>query len=74
MLSELNRSSVQSEKLAFAEAMTLQATDSADDAGATMGSWLASDTDALQLDARFDTPGPADALPFCIRVIRGIRG
>jgi hypothetical protein len=31
-------------------------------------------TDALQLDARFDTPRPVDALPFCIRVIRGIRG
>jgi hypothetical protein len=23
---------------------------------------------------RIGVPGPADALPFCIRVIRGIRG
>lgn len=30
--------------------------------------------DALQLDAQFERPGPANALPFCIRVIRGIRG
>ena len=41
-----------------------------------MASWLASDTDALQLDARFDALGPATAgrPPFCIRVIRAIRG
>jgi len=26
-----------------------------------MASWLASDTDALQLYARFDAPGPATA-------------
>lgn len=29
---------------------------------------------ALQVDAQFEWPGPADALPFCIRVNRVIRG
>ena len=39
-------------------AETLRTTDYAD---VTDGLWLASDTDALQLDARFDAPGLAIA-------------
>ena len=42
-----------------------------------IGSWLASDTDALQLDARLGAPGPeTSGTPylFSIRVIRVIRG
>ena len=43
-----------------------------------MDSWVASDTDAVQLGARFGAPG-GRVLPLllnhvCIRVIRAIRG
>ena len=42
-----------------------------------MGSWLASDTDVLQLNARLGAPGPETSrTPYLlsIRVIRVIRG
>jgi hypothetical protein len=49
---------------------TLNTTDYAD---FTDGSWLASDTDALQLECRFGAPA-SRAVPLLIHVIRAIRG